>query len=127
MDKRIIEAVGGYIILLLFTYFIHKIFGFKDYLSSFIFITFIWGVNVYLIFTYKKDQIIWSQKIRKKFKWEIFFIILLGYVLPLVLWVFVSYTAVWNFNLFRIIFYAGFFLYMIYFTKFIFNKAMKQK
>ena len=129
MDKRIIEAVGGYTILLLFAYFIHKIFGFKDYLGSFIFITFVWGINVYLSFTYKKGQIIWSQKIReklrKKFKWKIFFTIVLGYILPLVLWVIVSYTVVWDFNLFRIIFYVGFFLYMVYFTKFIFNKASK--
>lgn len=126
MDKRIVEAVGGYVVLLLLAYFVHKIFGFKDYLGSFIFIAFIWGINVYLNFTYKKNQIIWSPKMgTKKFKWKIFFVIVLGYILPLVLWVIVSYTVVWNFNLFRIIFYVGFFLYMIYFTKFIFNKASK--
>jgi len=128
MNKKILEAVSGYIMLLIIAYFINRIFGFKDYFSSFIFITFLWGIHVYLSFTYKKGQIIWDpKKSKKKFKWKIFLIIVIGYLLPLITWVIISSIAVWDSHLFRIIFYAGFFLYVIYFTKFIFNKAMKQK
>ena len=127
MNKKILEAVGGYIILLIMMYLIHQIFGFKDYLGSFIFITFIWGINVYLSFTYKKNQIIWSpKKSNKKFKWKNFLIIVFGYLFPLVVWVILSSIAVWNIRLFRIMFYGGFMLYILYFTKFIFNRAMKQ-
>ena len=55
-SKKIIEAISGYLVALFLVYLFSIIFGFKNYVKMFFYVSFVYGIMVYLTFSYSKKS-----------------------------------------------------------------------